>query len=169
MRELMAIVPQDTILFHGTLRENILYGKPHATDEELSAIVNKTCLESLLFNLPNGYDTVVGDRGMQLSGGERQRIALARALIKSPDVIIFDEPTSALDAKTEKDIMNVINESIKDRISIFVAHRLTSISDASKIFYVEKGKIIESGTQDELLRKGSHYANLWTSQKNMTQ
>jgi len=152
IRNQVAIVPQDVLLFGGTIRENIAYGKLNATDEEIINSAKQANAHNFIQNLPEGYNTIVGDRGMKLSGGQRQRIAIARALLKDPAILILDEATSSLDSESERLVQEALEILMKNRTSIIIAHRLSTIREADKIVVLEKGKVIESGTHEELIQ-----------------
>lgn len=157
-RKHLAVVPQNTILFSGSIKDNIIYGMPNVTDEELDRAITAANLKELVDSLPEGIDTIIGEHGGKLSGGQRQRIAIARALIRNPRVIIFDEATSALDSISEKLIQDAINNLTKDRTTFIVAHRLSTIREADKIAVIHEGKCVEYGTFDELMElKGEFY------------
>ncbi|MFI5161896.1 MAG: ABC transporter ATP-binding protein [Sphingobacteriales bacterium] len=151
IRNQVAIVPQDVLLFGGTIRENIAYGKLKATEEEIITAAQRANAEEFITSFPEGYDTIVGERGVKLSGGQRQRIAIARALLKNPSILILDEATSSLDSESERLVQEALEELMKNRTSIIIAHRLSTIREADKIIVLEKGTVIESGTHDELL------------------
>jgi ABC-type multidrug transport system fused ATPase/permease subunit len=151
IRNQVAIVPQDVLLFGGTIRENIAYGKLKATEEEIVAAAERANAHSFIMSFPEGYDTIVGERGVKLSGGQRQRIAIARALLKNPSILILDEATSSLDSESERLVQEALEELMKNRTSIIIAHRLSTIREADKIIVLEKGKVIESGSHEELL------------------
>jgi len=152
IRNQVAIVPQDVLLFGGTIRENIAYGKLTATEDEIIKAAQQANAHMFIQSLPDGYDTVVGERGIKLSGGQRQRIAIARALLKDPAILILDEATSSLDSESERLVQEALEILMKDRTSIIIAHRLSTIREADKIVVLEKGIVIESGTHDELLK-----------------
>ena len=152
LRQAISIVPQEVMLFGGTIRENILYGDPSATAEELKTAAEKSnCLE-FIDKFPEGLETVVGDRGIKLSGGQRQRIAIARAILKNPDILILDEATSSLDAESERIVQEALEKLMEGRTSIIIAHRLATIREVDKIYVLDNGYIIESGTHDELVQ-----------------
>ncbi len=151
LRDRMAIVPQEVMLFGGSIRENIAYGKPHASDAEIEAAAQKANAHEFISSFPDGYGTVVGERGVQLSGGQRQRIAIARAVLKDPAILILDEATSALDSESERLVQEALDELMKGRTSIVIAHRLSTIRDADRILVLDKGMVAESGTHDELI------------------
>ena len=157
-RRFISMVPQNSILFSGTIRENITYGRQHVTNELLNYAIKAARLESVIEKLPDGLDTMVGEHGAKLSGGQKQRISIARAIIRNPRVIIFDEATSALDSVTESEIQKAIENLTKDRTTFIVAHRLSTIKNADKIAVMENGRCIEYGTYDELMaKKGAFY------------
>ncbi|MCO5950239.1 ABC transporter ATP-binding protein [Mucilaginibacter flavidus] len=151
IRNQVAIVPQDVLLFGGTIKENIAYGKLIATEDEIIQAAQRANAHAFIMSFPQGYDTVVGERGVKLSGGQRQRIAIARALLKNPAILILDEATSSLDSESERLVQEALEELMKNRTSIIIAHRLSTIREADKIIVLEKGKIVESGSHQELL------------------
>ena len=151
IRNQVAIVPQDVLLFGGTIRENIAYGKLKATEEEIITSAERANAHQFIMSFPEGYDTIVGERGVKLSGGQRQRIAIARALLKNPSILILDEATSSLDSESERLVQEALEELMKNRTSIIIAHRLSTIREADKIIVLEKGKVIESGNHEELV------------------
>ena len=151
LRDRMAIVPQEVLLFGGTIKENIEYGKPGASQEEIIAAAKKANAHQFIGQFPEGYDTVVGERGIQLSGGQRQRIAIARALLKDPAILILDEATSSLDTTSERLVQEALNELMKGRTSLVIAHRLSTIRNADRILVLRDGTIIDNGTHAELI------------------
>ncbi|HEX3385495.1 MAG TPA: ABC transporter transmembrane domain-containing protein, partial [Mucilaginibacter sp.] len=151
IRNQVAIVPQDVLLFGGSIRENIAYGKLKATEEEIETAAKRANAHQFIMSFPEGYDTIVGERGVKLSGGQRQRIAIARALLKNPSILILDEATSSLDSESERLVQEALEELMKNRTSIIIAHRLSTIREADKIIVLEKGTVIESGNHEELL------------------
>lgn len=163
-RQHIAVVPQNTILFSGTIRDNITYGKTDVTEEEVMAAVAAANLKSVIAKLPDGLDTNIGEHGDKLSGGQRQRISIARAIIRKPDVIIFDEATSALDTVSEAEIQNAINNLTRDKTTFIVAHRLSTIRQADKIAVMRDGKCVEFGTYDELMKKKGEFYTYKTMQ-----
>jgi ABC-type multidrug transport system fused ATPase/permease subunit len=160
LRDRMAIVPQEVLLFGGTIRENIAYGKPGATQEEIEVAARKANAHTFISQFPAGYGTVVGERGVQLSGGQRQRIAIARAVLKDPAILILDEATSALDSESERLVQDALDELMKGRTSVVIAHRLSTIRNADKILVLDKGTVAESGTHEELI---ANNAGLYSS------
>jgi ATP-binding cassette subfamily B protein len=159
-------VTQDTQLFAGTIRENLLFVKPTATDDEIRAALNKASCDNLIARSEKGIDTVIGEGGMKLSGGEKQRLSIARALLRQPKLMVFDEATSALDSLTEEAISNTIKSITeqKEHITVLIAHRLSTIMHADRIFVLEKGNIVETGGHADLLaEKGLYYA-MWRQQ-----
>ena len=165
LRAAIGVVPQDTVLFNDTIGYNIRYGRPDAGDEEVRHAARLAHIDQFIESLPDGYDTLVGERGLKLSGGEKQRIAIARTVLKNPPILILDEATSQLDSKSEKAIQSALNEISVNRTSLVIAHRLSTISDADRILVVEKGSVAESGTHEELLAAHGHYADMWRLQQ----
>ena len=151
LRDRMAIVPQEVLLFGGSIRENIAYGKPDASDAEIEAAARKANAHDFIASFPEGYKTIVGERGIQLSGGQRQRVAIARAVLKDPAILILDEATSALDSESERLVQEALEQLMKGRTSIVIAHRLSTIRDADRILVLDKGVVAESGTHEELI------------------
>lgn len=161
LRGHMAFVPQEVILFSGSIRDNIAFGNPNATDEEVEAAAKKANAFNFIKEFPEGFETEVGDRGIQLSGGQKQRVAIARAILKDPTILILDEATSALDAESEKLVQDALDNLMENRTSFIIAHRLSTIRKADTILVMEKGQIVEKGTHDELIKmKDGVYANL---------
>jgi ABC transporter fused permease/ATP-binding protein len=153
LRRQMAIVPQDVFLFGGTIKENILYGQQHATDDEIITAAKQANAHEFITEFPEGYDTMVGERGVKLSGGQRQRIAIARALLKNPTILLLDEATSSLDSESEKLVQDALENLMQGRTSFIIAHRLSTIRNADRIAVIDKGKVVEQGTHTELVHK----------------
>jgi subfamily B ATP-binding cassette protein MsbA len=164
LRSHLGIVSQETLLLYGTIRDNIVYGKLDATDAEIEAAAKAANAHDFIMSFPNGYNSIVGERGVKLSGGQRQRLAIARVLVKNPHFVILDEATSALDTESEKLIQESLNELLKGRTSLVIAHRLSTIQNADLIVVLEGGKIVEMGTHTELITKGGRYLELQTLQ-----
>ena len=164
LRSEIGIVPQDVVLFNDSLKSNIKYGDTSATNEEILEAIKASHLESLVKALPDGIETVVGERGLKLSGGEKQRVAIARVLLKKPAILIFDEATSALDSVSEKVIKSEIREISKNRTTLIIAHRLSTIVDADMIYVFDKGQIVDRGRHEDLISRNGHYLELWTMQ-----
>ena len=165
VRNALGIVPQDTVLFNDTIGYNIGYAKPGATQSEIEAAARDAQVHDFIAGLPDGYDTIVGERGLKLSGGEKQRVAIARTLLKNPAILILDEATSALDSATERDIQAALDRIATDRTTLVIAHRLTTIINADLILVMEDGRIEERGTHEQLLQKAGLYAHLWAQQE----
>ncbi|TMS93171.1 ABC transporter ATP-binding protein/permease [Pseudoalteromonas sp. S201] len=165
LRKAIAIVPQDTVLFNSTIRENIAYGRPSATEDEINKAINMAHLTDFINSLDKGDKTLVGERGLKVSGGEKQRIAIARAILKQSPILIFDEATSALDSHAEQAILKAMREVANDHTSIVIAHRLSTITDADSIIVLKAGEIIEQGKHQELLNQNGEYARMWALQQ----
>ena len=165
LRAMIGIVPQDTVLFNESIYYNIAYGRPSATQEEILAAAKSAHIHDFIDSLPDKYQTQVGERGLKLSGGEKQRIAIARAILKNPAILVFDEATSALDSRTEKNIQKELKQLAKDRTTLVIAHRLSTIIDANQILVMDNGRIIERGTHQQLLIKNGTYAQMWKLQQ----
>jgi len=165
LRAAIGIVPQDTVLFNDTIYYNIAYGRPGATREEIIAAAQAAHIHDFIGSLPQGYDSMVGERGLKLSGGEKQRVAIARAILKNPAILIFDEATSALDSKSEKAIQAELRTIAQNRTTLVIAHRLSTVVDADQILVMDKGRIAERGTHRELLAQNRLYAQMWNLQK----
>ena len=164
LKKQIALVTQETVLFNDTIRYNISYGKPAATDEEIREAARVAFADEFIMELPKGYDTFVGERGIFLSGGQRQRIAIARAVLVNAPVLILDEATSALDAESERLVQKALANLMRNKTSIVIAHRLSTVRKADKIVVMERGKIIETGTHLELLEKDGVYRRLYELQ-----
>lgn len=165
LRQAIGVVPQDTVLFNDTLEYNIRYGNPAATDDALWQVIQHASLEQFIKSLPKGLETQVGERGLKLSGGEKQRIAIARALLKNPKILIFDEATSALDSHSENAIMDAIFNVAAGHTSLIIAHRLSTVQSADRIVVLAQGQVAEQGSHAELLTKNGVYASLWQAQQ----
>jgi len=165
LRATVGVVPQDAVLFNDSLHYNIAFGHPDATQEEVEQAAKLAQIHEFSAGLPDGYDTVVGERGLKLSGGEKQRVAIARAILKNPRIFLFDEATSALDSKTEREIQKSLRSVSKDTTTLIIAHRLSTVVHADEILVLEDGKTVERGTHDALLRDGGIYATLWARQQ----
>jgi ATP-binding cassette subfamily B protein len=165
LRAAIGIVPQDTVLFNDSIYYNIAYGRPEASREEILHAAQSAHIHAFITSLPDGYDTMVGERGLKLSGGEKQRVAIARAILKNPAILIFDEATSALDSKSEKVIQHELRNVAHNRTTLVIAHRLSTIVDSHQILVMDGGRIIERGTHRELLAKQGVYAQMWALQQ----
>lgn len=164
LREQVGIVPQETVLFNGTVYDNILYGRLDATKEEVEAAAKAANAHNFIMELPQGYETKLGDRGVNISGGQRQRISIARAILKNPQILILDEATSALDTESERVVQEALDRLMVGRTSFVIAHRLSTIKNADKIMVLEKGQLVEQGTHDELMAINGLYAHLYQIQ-----
>ncbi|MGQ9366578.1 ABCB family ABC transporter ATP-binding protein/permease [Azospirillum sp. ST 5-10] len=165
LRASIGIVPQDTVLFNDTIFYNIAYGRPGATPEEVERAARLAHIHDFVLGLPDGYRTMVGERGLKLSGGEKQRVAIARTILKDPAILMFDEATSALDTHTEREIQANLREVSRGRTTLVIAHRLSTVVDADQILVLEQGRVVERGRHAELLARGGAYAALWTRQQ----
>ena len=165
LRKHIGVVPQDTVLFNDTIYYNISYGNPNANEEEIYNAAKSADIHNFIINLPDGYQTIVGERGLKLSGGEKQRVAIARAILKNPSIFFFDEATSALDSTTEKEIQKNLQLISKNRTTLVIAHRLSTAADADEILVLEQGEITERGNHEELLSKKGKYSEMWNKQK----
>jgi subfamily B ATP-binding cassette protein MsbA len=164
LRDQISFVLQETVLFHGTIWENIAYGKPHSSKREIEHAARMANAEEFIAKMPEGYDTIVGERGVTLSGGQRQRIAIARAIIRDSPILILDEPTSGLDAVSEKLVIEALESLMRDRTTIMIAHRLSTIRNAHVISVIQDGKVVEQGSHQDLLSRNSVYAELIRAQ-----
>ena len=160
LRQRIGVVPQEAVVFSGTVMENIRYGKPEATDQEVQAAAEAAFAQEFIADLPQGYDTYLGDRGVRLSGGQRQRIAIARAILKNPPLLLLDEATSALDAHSERMVQAALEKAMQGRTTLVIAHRLATVQRADCIWVLDKGKLVEQGTHKELIAKAGLYASL---------
>ncbi|MGE0153976.1 MAG: ABC transporter ATP-binding protein/permease [Reyranellaceae bacterium] len=165
LRAAIGIVPQDTVLFNDTIYYNIAYGRPAASREEVEQAARLARIHDFVAGLPDGYDTMVGERGLKLSGGEKQRVAIARTILKNPPILLFDEATSALDTQTEREIQNSLKEVSRARTTLVIAHRLSTVVDAEEIIVLDRGRIVERGRHAELLGRGGIYAAMWRRQQ----
>jgi len=164
LREAIGLVPQEVVLFNASMKENLIYGRPDATDEEVREAASKARLLEFIDKLPKGWETRVGERGVKLSGGERQRVGIARAILKNPAILVLDEATSALDSATEMEVQAALDDASRGRTTLMVAHRLSTVAGADEIIVLSEGKIVERGTHQELLDAGGLYADLWSRQ-----
>jgi ABC-type transport system involved in Fe-S cluster assembly fused permease/ATPase subunit len=165
LRRAIGVVPQDTVLFNDTILYNIAYGRPGASRADIEEAARRAHIHDFVAALPDGYETIVGERGLKLSGGEKQRVAIARVVLKAPQILIFDEATSALDTKTEREIQRSLAEVAADRTTLVIAHRLSTVVDADQILVLDGGRIVERGHHRELLAKGGVYAAMWARQQ----
>jgi len=165
LRASIGIVPQDTVLFNDTIYYNIAYGRPSATRDEVIAAARAAHIHDFIESLPRGYETPVGERGLKLSGGEKQRVAIARTLLKNPPVLLFDEATSALDSRSERAIQHELDLIARERTTLIIAHRLSTVVHAQQIIVMDRGRIVERGTHRELIRMGGLFAQMWALQQ----
>jgi ATP-binding cassette subfamily B protein len=165
LRHAIGIVPQDTVLFNDTIEYNIAYGQPGASREQIVAAARAASIHDFIESLPDGYATMVGERGLKLSGGEKQRVAIARTLLKNPAILIFDEATSALDSRAEQAIQAQLKEIARSRTTMVIAHRLSTVADAQQILVLDHGRIVERGTHQSLLAADGLYAQMWQRQQ----
>jgi ABC-type multidrug transport system fused ATPase/permease subunit len=164
LRRAIAVVPQEPMLFHRSIKENIAYGKPQATDEEIIAVAKKAQAHDFINALSQGYDTLVGERGIKLSGGQKQRIAIARAMLKDAPILVLDEATSALDSESEVAIQKALHELMARKTVVAIAHRLSTLREMDRIIVLENGAIVEDGTHETLSKAGGIYQRLWEHQ-----
>jgi len=165
VRAAIGVVPQDTVLFNDSIRYNLAYARPEAPETEIRNAAKLAHIDSFIDSLPDGYETLVGERGLKLSGGEKQRVAIARVILKSAPILLFDEATSALDTHTEKEIQANLREVSAGRTTLVIAHRLSTIVDADEILVLDDGEVIERGTHEDLLALSGAYASAWTKQQ----
>jgi len=165
LRQSIGIVPQDTVLFNDSILYNIRYAKPDATEQEVKEAARLADIHDFIELLPEGYSTIVGERGLKLSGGEKQRVAIARVLLKNPAILVFDEATSSLDSQSEKNILSALYTISHNKTTVVIAHRLSTIVDADNILVLDKGEVKEQGNHQQLLEKKGIYANLWAIQQ----
>jgi ATP-binding cassette subfamily B protein len=165
LRRHIGIVPQDTVLFNDTVAYNIAYGRPGASQAEVEAAARAAHIHDFIAGTPQGYDTLVGERGLKLSGGEKQRVAIARTLLKDPPILIFDEATSALDSANERAIQAELRSAAEGKTALVIAHRLSTVVDAHQILVVDRGRIVERGSHAQLLAAGGAYARMWALQQ----
>jgi ATP-binding cassette subfamily B protein len=165
LRAAIGIVPQDSVLFNDSIGYNIGYGKDGSNQAEIEAAAQGAAIHDFIASLPQGYDSMVGERGLKLSGGEKQRVAIARTLLKDPPILILDEATSALDSRTEAAIQETLQDVAARRTAIVIAHRLSTVVDADQIVVLDEGRIVERGTHAQLLRKAGLYAEMWERQQ----
>lgn len=169
LRRAFGVIPQETSLFNRSIRYNLSYANTNASEDDIIVATQKAHIYTFIQTLPDGFESVVGERGLSLSGGEKQRISIARAILKNSPILAFDEATSALDANTEEEIIKTFKSVCKDKTALYIAHRLSSVADADKIFVIACGRIVESGRHEQLLAipKGV-YENMWKVQQKET-
>lgn len=165
LRDSIGIVPQDTVLFNDTIRYNIAYGRPDASDEDIKRAAHLARIDTFIEQLPDGYETAVGERGLKLSGGEKQRVAIARTILKDPPILLFDEATSALDTATEREIQGSLRDVSHGRTTLIIAHRLSTVVDADEIIVLQSGLIVERGRHEDLVARDGVYAEMWLRQQ----
>src|SRR6185312_9209786 len=161
LRAALGMVPQDTVLFNDTIRYNIRYGRWDASAAEIEEAAQHAQIDDFIRSMPQGYETEVGERGLKLSGGEKQRVAIARTILKAPPILVLDEATSALDSNTEREIQDALDRVSKDRTTLVIAHRLSTVVNADEIIVIDEGRVVERGTHAELLEHGGLYAGMW--------
>jgi ATP-binding cassette subfamily B protein len=165
LRRAIGIVPQDTVLFNASIRYNIAYGRPEASQAEIEQAASLAHIRDFIDSLPEGWETVVGERGLKLSGGEKQRVAIARAILKRPRVLIFDEATSSLDSRTEQAIQETLQEVAEAHTTLVIAHRLSTVVDADQILVLDQGRVRERGSHEQLLARQGLYYEMWELQQ----
>ena len=165
LRQAIGIVPQDTVLFNDSIFYNIQYANPQATEDEVFNVARLSDIHEFIESLPDGYNTMVGERGLKLSGGEKQRVAIARVLLKNPPILVFDEATSSLDSQSEKNILSALSKISRNKTTLVIAHRLSTIVDADRIVVLDRGQVIEQGSHHQLIEFGGTYADLWSIQQ----
>ncbi len=164
VRDVVGVVTQDPYLFHDTLRANLLYARPEATEGDVLAALEQAQIGHLVAELPDGLDTVVGDRGYRLSGGEKQRVALARLMLKAPDIVVLDEATAHLDSESEAAVQRALRETLSGRTSLVIAHRLSTVREADELLVIDGGRVVERGSHASLLAENGLYAELYRTQ-----
>ena len=169
LREAIGIVPQDTVLFNDSILYNIQYARPEASFEDVREAARLADIDNFIENLPQGYDTIVGERGLKLSGGEKQRVAIARVLLKNPAILVFDEATSSLDSQSEKNILGALERISHNKTTLVIAHRLSTVIDADRIIVLEQGRVREQGDHESLIAADDLYASLWRMQQRKAQ
>jgi ATP-binding cassette subfamily B protein len=165
LRDAIGIVPQDTVLFNDSILYNIQYARPQASFEEVREVARLADIDEFISQLPQGYDTVVGERGLKLSGGEKQRVAIARVLLKNPAILVFDEATSSLDSQSEKNILGALTRISHNKTTLVIAHRLSTVIDADRIIVLDHGRVCEQGDHESLIEANGLYARLWHLQQ----
>jgi len=165
LREAIGIVPQDTVLFNDSILYNLQYARPQATFAEVREVARLADIDEFIDQLPDGYDTIVGERGLKLSGGEKQRVAIARVLLKDPAILVFDEATSSLDSQSEKNILGALRRISNNKTTLVIAHRLSTVVDADRIIVLDHGRVCEQGDHESLIKADGLYAELWRLQQ----
>jgi ABC-type transport system involved in Fe-S cluster assembly fused permease/ATPase subunit len=165
LRDAIGIVPQDTVLFNDSILYNIQYARPQASFEDVREVARLADIDEFINQLPQGYDTIVGERGLKLSGGEKQRVAIARVLLKDPAILVFDEATSSLDSQSEKNILGALTRISHNKTTLVIAHRLSTVIDADRIIVLDHGQVCEQGDHESLIEADGLYAKLWRLQQ----